>query len=242
MTSNDPIAALAHLRSSTSALGLGLEAERWTDDDVRQPSLLPGWSRGHVLTHIARNADSISRTISGALRGEMVDRYPDGPEGRNADIEAGASRHVTELMADVRDSADRLDRLFAAVADADGWDLETPERPVGRYTWTRWRELEVHRVDLAGQYGASDWPAAFVSYLVPTLIEKLAARVEQPLRIQVIEEGSITTDLPGSEWIFGDDEPTVVRGPDWAVAGWLTGRPEPVSDVLSAVPALGPWI
>lgn len=114
------VAALADMRSSTAALVLGLEAERWTDADVRAPSMLPGWTRGHVLTHIARNADSIARTLSGALRGEIVARYPHGPDGRNADIEAGAGRGVTELIADVRDSADRLDRVFAAVGDADG--------------------------------------------------------------------------------------------------------------------------
>ena len=25
--------------------------------DIAAPSLLPGWTRGHVITHIARNAD-----------------------------------------------------------------------------------------------------------------------------------------------------------------------------------------
>ena len=33
------------------------------DDDVRAPSLLPGWSVGHVLNHIARNADSVLRRL-----------------------------------------------------------------------------------------------------------------------------------------------------------------------------------
>jgi hypothetical protein len=32
-------------------LGLGL-----SDDDTRAPSELPGWSRGHTLSHIARIA------------------------------------------------------------------------------------------------------------------------------------------------------------------------------------------
>lgn len=242
MTSADPVATLAHLRTTTSALVLGIELERWTDDDVRQPSLLPNWTRAHVLTHLARNADSISRTVSGALRGELVVRYPDGDTGRNADIEAGAGRGVTELIADVRESAERLDRLFGAVADADGWTLPTPERPVGRYTWTRWREVEVHRVDLAGGYGPSDWPPAFVSYLVPKVIAQLSERIDAPTRIEVTESGSVTTDLPGSHWTVGEGDPVAVAGPDWAIAAWLIGRPEAAAGALTAAPPLREWI
>ena len=30
-----------------------------TDPDLRVPSMLPGWTRGHVLAHLARNADGM---------------------------------------------------------------------------------------------------------------------------------------------------------------------------------------
>src|SRR6478752_9432859 len=71
------------------------------DDAVRSPSLLPGWSVGHVLTHLARNADSVLRRLEGARHDEVVDQYPGGPEARNAEIEAGAERSTDELRADV---------------------------------------------------------------------------------------------------------------------------------------------
>ena len=67
-----------------------------TDFDPRQPSLLPDWTVGHVLTHIARNADSMIRMLDG------LDQYEGGIEGRRADIEAGAGRPPDELIADVR--------------------------------------------------------------------------------------------------------------------------------------------
>ena len=34
-----------------------------SDTQAREPSLLPGWSRGHVLTHIARNADGLGNLL-----------------------------------------------------------------------------------------------------------------------------------------------------------------------------------
>src|SRR5208282_6678876 len=75
-----------------------------TDPQARAPSLLPDWTVGHVLTHIARNADSVVRRLEGARRGEVVDQYPGGLKGRAADIEDGAARPATELVADVRSS------------------------------------------------------------------------------------------------------------------------------------------
>ena len=42
--------------------------EGLTDDQVLRPSLLPGWTVGHVLTHVARNADSHVRRAEAASR------------------------------------------------------------------------------------------------------------------------------------------------------------------------------
>ncbi|MBJ7608124.1 MAG: maleylpyruvate isomerase N-terminal domain-containing protein [Candidatus Dormibacteraeota bacterium] len=71
------------------------------DEVARRPSLLPGWSVGHVLTHIARNADSVTRRLQGAAEDRIVDQYAGGAEGRQHDIEEGAGRAAAELIADV---------------------------------------------------------------------------------------------------------------------------------------------
>jgi len=237
-----PTASLSALRSSTAALLSGIDAERWTDAEVRAPSLLPGWTRGHVLAHIARNADGITRTLSGALRGEVVARYPNGQEGRNADIEAGATRGFAELAADVRESADRLDRLFGAVGDAGGWDLPTEDRPARDHVLARWREVEIHRVDLAGAYPAGEWPAEFVAYLLPELADRLAQRAAAPLRIEVASEGSVTSELAGRVWTVGSGDPIRVTGPDWALLAWLVGRSVAAKEALTATPDVPPWL
>jgi maleylpyruvate isomerase len=236
-----PTAMLAALRRSTIGLLRGVDAERWTYDEVLAPSLLPGWTRGHVLAHIARNADGISRTLSGALRGERVPRYPGGTASRAADIEAGSTRGFAELAADVQESADRLDRLFAAIADADGWDLPTEDRPARDYVVGRWREVEIHRVDLRGAYTADQWPAEFVDYLLPEAVRDVADGGAAPLRIEVAPQGSVTADLGGQVWTVGTGRPTLVTGPDWALLAWLIGRPGAAAGVLNQTPELPAW-
>lgn len=64
-------AVAAHRRMWTSA-------SRMTDEDCRGPSLPPGWSRGHVLAHWARNADGQTRMLLAAARGEVGAQYPGG--------------------------------------------------------------------------------------------------------------------------------------------------------------------
>ena len=93
--------------------------------DAALPSLLPDWTRGHVLTHIARNADSFVRPLRrpAGRGGHAVRRRF---RGRNADIEAGATRDWAALVDDVRSSAAALEEVFAA---QDRWDLAMTNSP-----------------------------------------------------------------------------------------------------------------
>ena len=63
----DPAATLRQINAATGQL-LQTVAQ-FTDADVRAPSLLPTWSRGHVLTHLARNADGGRRLLLWARTG-----------------------------------------------------------------------------------------------------------------------------------------------------------------------------
>jgi maleylpyruvate isomerase len=168
----DALAAdLAALEESTDRLGRTLAA--LDDDRARRPSLLPGWSVGHVLTHLARNADGMVHLVDWALSGVPVPMYA-SVESRNADIEAGAGRPAAELAADVRDSADRLltalDRLGAGPDDAlhrlvlfgaprPGVE---PDSPAGVLPYRRRQEVEIHHVDLDLGHRPADWPEDFV--------------------------------------------------------------------------------
>lgn len=134
--------------------------------DPAAPTLLPGWTVAHVLTHLARNADSVTRVLDAAARGEVVERYPGGAATRNADIDAGVGRRADALVADVRESTRRLDAALEGHTRWDGHGIETDGRrmPVGDLVLLRWREVEVHRADLGLGYGPADWPAAYVRH------------------------------------------------------------------------------
>jgi maleylpyruvate isomerase len=156
---------LNEVTKSHSRLGTTLAA--LTDADARRPSLLPGWTVGHVLTHLARNADSHVRMLEAAARGEVADQYAGGNEQRAADIEAGAGRPAADLVADVLDAAARLERAFEATSD-EVWRtgqgrMSSGTWPIAELPFRRWREVEIHHVDLGLGYGAGDWPEAYVA-------------------------------------------------------------------------------
>ena len=123
-----------------------------SDDDARRPSQLPGWTVGHVLTHIARNADSVVWRLAGAARGELRDQYPGGLEQRRTEIEAGATRPAADLVADVRNSsaavAGAIDELPAAAWDAPSRTSRGVVEPSRDAVLSRWREVVVHHGDL----------------------------------------------------------------------------------------------
>lgn len=137
-----------------------------TDDQVVQPSLLPGWTVGHVLTHLARNADGVIAMVEGACRGEIAEQYPGGIERRARDIEDGAGRSARALVADVRSSIYRVEAAWTSCT-AQGWQgvgrgVIAGDIPVAQMPRRRWREVAIHHVDLGLGFTSADWSADFV--------------------------------------------------------------------------------
>jgi maleylpyruvate isomerase len=163
------------------------------DAEARAPSLLPGWSVGHVLTHLARNADSVVHRLEGAARGVLLDQYPGGLAQRAADIAAGAGRPAAALVADVAQSSARVERVMAALPAA-AWDapsrtskgvVESSRDAV----LSRWREVVVHHGDLG--LGPVPLPPALVEAWLPRELPRLAERAEPAaLLAWVIGRGS----------------------------------------------------
>jgi len=135
-----------------------------------------------VLTHLARNADSVLRRLDGAARGEIVDQYPGGVAGRHGEIEAGASRLAHELVLDVVTTSTAVDDAFASLPSAS-WkqlsrSLSGDEQPVGALPVGRWREVEVHMADLGLGYTPNDWSIELVTRWLPDLLDELPSRTD----------------------------------------------------------------
>lgn len=133
--------------------------------DVGQPSRLPGWTVGHVLTHIARNAEGIGRMLSAAADGEIGDMYPGGKDRRHADIETGALRSLSDLREDVASTAAALQEVFLQLP-ATAWSgtgrMIAGDVPIGSLPFLRRREVLVHHVDLGLGFEAEQWPIDYV--------------------------------------------------------------------------------
>lgn len=157
------------------------DIEGLTDAQAGQPSLLPDWTIGHVLTHVARNADSVVWRLEGAAMGELRDQYPGGVEQRAGDIEAGARRPAAALVADVRQSAAAVEQCLATLPD-DAW--EAPSRtargivePSREAVFSRWREVVVHHGDLGLR--PVPLPTGIVDVWLPRELPLLEQRTDQ---------------------------------------------------------------
>lgn len=194
------LCAAAHARILATARGL-------TDERARQASRLPGWSVGHVLTHLARNADGHVVRLEGALRGEDVPRYPGGPARRDADIAAGAGRPAAELATDLEDAQRRLEAVWQRSAEAgwphrelhgdDHWD--TPASPIRRMA-----EVEMHHVDLGVGYEPEDWPEEYVAWQLQALLATVPRRSRPDDQRRLVSwlagRAPVATDLQLDPW------------------------------------------
>ncbi len=174
------------------------------DGAVVRPSLLPGWTVGHVMTHVARNADSHRRRALAAVRGVVVDQYEGGYAGRAAEIDEGAGRRAEEIIADVKASALALEETWRSVPDS-AWpnitrDVGGRERPLYALPARRWQELEVHVVDLGTGPTIADWPEDFVGDRLPELRASLGARLPEG---EVAPPEGVLQPREELAWLYG---------------------------------------
>ncbi len=141
-----------------------------TDEDIGSPSLLPGWTRGHVLNHVARNAEALRNLLSWARTGVVTPAYP-SQQARDDAIEAGAGRPAAELAADITRTAAEFS-AEAASLERRAWEvavhlLDGQEFPATLILTRRLVEVELHHTDLGCGYRRADWPAAFAVMDLP---------------------------------------------------------------------------
>jgi maleylpyruvate isomerase len=228
---NKAQAGLDHVRHATGELQSAVD--RFDERAVRAPSLLPGWSRAHVVTHVARNADALVNLLTWARTGVETPMYPSRAV-RDADIEATAAKSPTELRADYVAACDRLARAVEEMP-ADAWTAEVRNGqgvtvPASLVPWMRAKEVWVHGTDLRAGLGFADLPADFATALVDDVLGLFESR-EQRLDVTIV-----ATDVDRT-WCDGD---TRVEGPVAVVAAWLTRSD--ASGLTGDVPPPPAWL
>lgn len=199
---------------------------------VTEPSRLPGWTRGHVLAHVARNADALVKVLHGRPMYTSADT-------RNAEIERDAPRHLDVQLADLIASAARFRETGDAPAD---WSRTVELRggvtdSASRVPFRRWAEVELHHVDLGIGYELEDLPEEFVEREIDFLAERFGGHKDVP------STGLRSND--GRTWTTGGGAgggPIGVEGSAADLLGWLAGRRDGSGLAVSggALPSLPP--
>ncbi len=230
-------AAAAELRRRVATL---------TDDDVRAPSLLPGWSRGHVLAHVAGVADAMARQVDYAGRGETVELYDGGSDGRNRAIEEGAVRSADRHRQALDAALDRALFAFGNLGDGD-WHAPISYRGgvVRDGGLALWRELVIHATDLGSGGQADSWSLQFCEHL----FDFLSARIPAGVRVRLLPLGMAPRLLTGAGDPAAASGSTVsVNGMATDIAAWLAGRTPNLGSLRAEaaadgvdLPKLLPW-
>lgn len=203
----------ADLMRSLSTLGQAQTTEA---------SLCEGWTRGHVLTHLARNAEALGNLVTWATTGERTPAYA-SIEARNAAIEDGTHRDVAAIVADVEQSGASFREHARSLLDVPPEDLTDVRTgatnlliPGGDVPWHRVREVVTHHLDLDLDHGVHDIDTDVLRRLLTDTVRALASRDDVPaLTLQEVDPGG-----SGMTWSTGDDGPTV-RGTAGAFYLWL---------------------
>lgn len=202
---------LARLDVETNALVVTLK--RLDGVDWARASRCEGWTRGHVATHLARNADSLVNLVAWATTGVVTPQYL-SVQARNADIEAGASRPGPTQVDDVVASAARFRTAAAGLSGPLASPvvhlrvgplpaLDIPRRRIG--------EVVIHHADLEAGWDLTQAQPE-------SLLESLTLSVQ---RLRELHQGDLTLRTDCGSWVIGTGE-QIVEGTRAALLGWLT--------------------
>lgn len=223
---SDNLVLLAHETSALMRTAAALE-----DETIRLSSLCEGWTRAHVLSHLARNADALGNLVTWAITGTPRAMYS-SPEARDADIAAGSTRGATEILADLEDSAARFAALASGL-EGGSTRVEVEMRGGrkvlgGQLPTLRLMEVVFHHVDLRAGYTFADADPGFVQRAIGIAIERFkASGAAPPITLRSDEGGT---------WSIGEGAP-LVTGSNAALLLWLARGQE--SGVISEAPLPG---
>lgn len=205
------------------------------DTALKAPSLCEGWTRAHVLGHLARNAEALHRLTRRADTGEEVTAYPSA-ETREADIERSATQPAVRLRADVTTASAalraRLEHLRGR-SDLSPVELGRSGTLAGdQVAWARLREVTYHHVDLDAGFTFADVPTEVLHAGLREAVDRLGARPTSPSLTLVASDGM--------RWHLGSGGPEVHGSPAGLLL-WLTRGVQDGVHSARPLPSLPAW-
>ena len=217
----DPVLLDGLLQARRGTAFFARKLNELTDAELDGDSLLPGWTRRHVVAHVGYNARAVARLVEWAATGVETRMYP-SVEVRNHEIDFGATLSPIALRNLFDHSAVHLNVEWRDLP-ADAWHhkvktVQGRTVPAEETVWMRTREVWVHAVDLDNGATFNDIPEPVLARLLKDITSAWNARgTDNGLLIMV----------DGTGMVFGDTaaaSPTVVSGSLAAIAQWATGR------------------
>lgn len=227
---SDNLKLLAHETGLLVKTAAGLD-----DVTIREASLCAGWTRAHVLSHLARNADALGRLVGWAKTGTPVAMY-ESPQARDADIEAGSTRSAAEILTDLESAAERFASRAAGLSGPP--ELCQVEMRAGRKVrggqlpTLRLLEVVFHHVDLNAGYTFAEADPGFVQRAIGNAVERMRASGEAPALSLVGDDGET--------WSIGEGAKDVT-GSNAGLLLWLARGDEAGVSSDSALPQLPAW-
>ncbi|KZB82130.1 maleylpyruvate isomerase N-terminal domain-containing protein [Amycolatopsis regifaucium] len=211
------------------------------DETVRAPSALPGWTRAHLLSHLARNADGLVNLLTWAKSGVETPMYA-GESARDSDIEQGAYRSAAEIAEDVVGSAARFVEVASGLPDG-AWAVRVRARqgreiPAEFVLWLRLSETAIHLADLDLGYDfarVAELLADEFEIVVSNAIGMYGGELPSVLLVAAGADGT------RHEWRMGTGMPVKLTGTPGEVLAWITGRSDG-STLDGVAPPLPHWL
>jgi maleylpyruvate isomerase len=205
-------------------------------EDLAAASLLPGWTRAHVVAHLALNAEGLAGALLGVREHRQVPMYA-SQDDRDQDIETLAGEDPSVIRERFLAGATLVGEEIAELPDnLAGTRIDrTPGGrtfAAGAVPGMRLREVEIHHVDLDNGYSRASWPVEFGVSLVETLVAR--ADASSPFTAHAVDADRTFQRGEGGPRVSGS-----AADLGW----WLTGRGtgEGLTSEGGELPRIGAW-
>ena len=186
-----------------------------TDEEFAAPSKCEGWTRAHVVAHLALGADAMGNMITWGTTGVETPPYVSW-DARNADIENLAKKSPAEIKAALRTAIKNFADKAATLKD--GLKAETVKTAGGAGVTPyavpalRISEVIIHHADLDTVWGLGEADMDALEDTLEIVVERVSANEDFP---------GVTVDTDeGEHYVIGDGA-TAIKGGRDAVIGWL---------------------